>query len=155
MIVHFPIVLVILAAAADAALLLPRVRIASPIATSLYGMGAISAVFAYVTGRLAAAAVFVPGMAHGMVESHEEWAFATTVALAGAAVVRVGSHLAGVADRRTTRILFVTLALVLVVLVQQTAERGARLVYEQGVGVIPGPVPGAITDSPDPVNSMP
>ena len=35
-------------------------------------------------------------------------------------------------------VLFVGLALALVVLVQQTAERGARLVYEQGVGVIGG-----------------
>ena len=37
-------------------------------------------------------------------------------------------------------LLFAAAALVVVLLVQQTAKRGARLVYEQGVGVIPGPV---------------
>jgi uncharacterized membrane protein len=145
MIVHFPIVLVLLAAASDVfSLAFRRLKASSWIPTLLYGLGAVSAVSAYVTGRLAGETVFVPGMAHSMVESHEEWALATTVTLVGAAIIRVGSHLAHVSNRRIARALFLALGLIAVVLVQQTAERGARLVYEQGVGVVPGPVPGGL-----------
>ena len=44
-------------------------------------------------------------------------------------------------DTRATRLLFMALGLAVPVLVQQTAERGARLVYEQGVRVLVGPTP--------------
>jgi uncharacterized membrane protein len=55
------------------------------------------------------------------------------------ATLRPVGRLVGLADTRTTRLVFLVLGLAVLVLVQQTAERGARLVYEQGVGVVTGP----------------
>jgi len=142
MIVHFPIVLVILAVAADLVhLVRPRMKGLGAAATSLYLLGALSAVAAYLSGRQAAGAVFTPGMAHGLVGDHGSWAFATTVCLILVAVLRLGGRLTRLGDTRAARLLFVALGLAIAVLVQQTAERGARLVYEHGVGVIPGPLP--------------
>ncbi len=149
MVVHFPIAMAIIAPGIDlTCLLFPRLRTFDRIPGVLYALGGVFAVSAYVTGRLAADAVFIPGMAHALVENHERWALATTGVFVGIAVLRSGVHLTKLAERRAARILFVALGVVVAVMVQQTAERGARLVYEQGVGVIPGPVPAPV-DDPD------
>ena len=140
MIVHFPIVLVMLAALADLIhVVRPSMRGAGALAPSLYVLGAVSSVSAYVTGRLAAGTVFIPGMAHGLVDEHGHWALATMISFVVLATLRPVGHLVGLADTRTTRLVFLVLGLAVLVLVQQTAERGARLVYEQGVGVVSGP----------------
>lgn len=59
--------------------------------------------------------------------------------LVAAATLRIWGSYSGRLDRRGWRFLFATIGVALAVLVQQTVERGARLVYEQGVGVITGP----------------
>ena len=142
MIVHFPIVLVMLAVLGDLLhLLRPQMRGPGAAAPSLYLLGAVSSLSAYVSGRMAAGAVFIPGMAHGLVDEHGSWALATTISFVVLATLRPVGRLMGLADNRATRLLFLSLGLVVLVLVQQTAERGARLVYEQGVGVVPGPSP--------------
>lgn len=142
MIVHFPIVLVMVAALADLLhLVRPRMRGPAGAATSLYLLGALSAASAYLSGRMAADSVFIPGMAHGLVDQHGSWALATTVSFVLLATLRPVGWLVGLKDTRATRLLFMVLGLAVMALVQQTAERGARLVYEQGVGVVAGPVP--------------
>ena len=142
MIVHFPIVLVMLAALADLIhLVRPRMRGPDAAATSLYLLGALSAASAYESGRMAAGTVFTPGMAHGLVDEHGSWALATTISFVVVATLRPVGRLVGLADTRARRLLFLALGLAVLVLVQQTAERGARLVYEQGVGVVTGPTP--------------
>jgi uncharacterized membrane protein len=141
MLVHFPIVLVLLAAGADVVQLLrPRLG-AGRLAPTLYLLGAASGVAAFLTGRTAALEVFIPGMAHGLVDDHRAWALLTTAALVAVATTRVAVQFVRRSDGLGWRMLFAVTGLVLAVLVQQTAERGARLVYEQGVGVIPGPGP--------------
>ena len=139
MIVHFPIVLVMLAALADFInLVRPRTRGLGAAAPALYLLGALSSVSAYVSGRIAADTVLVPGITHGLVDEHGNWALATTISFVVLATLRPLGWLVGLADTRTTRLLFLSLGVALLVLVQQTAERGARLVYEQGVGVVTG-----------------
>ena len=139
MIVHFPIVLVMLAALADLIhVVRPGMRGPGALAPSLYMLGALASVSAYVSGRVAAATVFIPGMAHGLVDEHHNWALATMISFVVLATLRPVGRLVGLADTRTTRLVFLALGLAVLVLVQQTAERGARLVYEQGVGVVTG-----------------
>lgn len=141
LIVHFPIVLVVLACGVDIILALRlRAHGVAALAPVLYLLGAVSAGAAYWSGRLASASVFVPGMAHGLIDDHERWALAATIAFAITAVARLGAHLKGGPTARGIRLLFAALGVAVVFLVQQSAERGARLVYEQGVGVIPAPV---------------
>jgi hypothetical protein len=120
----------------DAVGRVPWLRVA---ATALYLAGALATVAAYVTGLQAGSSVLVPGMAHPVLTAHGEWAVATM----GYCIVFGGLRLAVLRARigrtRTARGLLLAGGLIGVVLVQQTAERGARLVYEFGTGVIAVP----------------
>ena len=91
------------------------------------------------SGRRAAATVFVPGMAHPIVEDHRAWAWLTMWYVGIVAAARLSALLAGFPRARAHRVLLLTAALIGVLFLQQTAERGARLVYEYGVGVIAAP----------------
>ena len=136
MFIHFPIVLVLLAALVDVSRLVRPREDLGRLATALYALGALAAVAAFLTGWLAARTVFTPGMAHGLVAEHRVWAFVTTLALVVVAVFRVGLHSLGRPESTTSRVLCAAVALGLAAMVKETAEHGARLVYEQGVGVI-------------------
>jgi len=140
LIIHFPIALLIAAAMVDLVdVLFERPGWLGTGATSLYIVGAGTAVVAYLTGQAAAATVFVPGMAHPIVENHRAWALLTVWYVGIVAVARLAGLLAGFPRARAHRVLLLTVALVGVLFLQQTAERGARLVYEHGVGVIAAP----------------
>src|SRR4030095_10428607 len=80
-------------------------------ATSLYLVGAGAAIGAYLTGRRAVARL-------------------TVCDVGSVAVARSAGLLAGFPRARAHRVLLLTAALIGVVFLQQTAERGARLVYE-------------------------
>jgi hypothetical protein len=75
-------------------------------------------------------------MAHALVNAHWEWAFWTLWYFAGLAVVRVVMLLlkGRAIGPRTTAALAVT-GLIGLGLLFETADRGAELVYGQGVGV--------------------
>jgi len=151
LVIHFPIVLVLLALLADAiGVIRPSPSLAAT-AVAVYALAALSALVALLTGGDASREVFIPGMAHPMVEDHRHWAFATTFALIAVAVVRgviqaVGRQPGG----RGRRIVLLAITIALAVLVEQTAERGARLVYEEGIGVVagPGPATPVASDAP-------
>jgi len=133
--VHFPIALLIAAVVADAcALLFPRLTSSSAAASFLYPVGALSAVAAYLTGRQSAATALLPGMAHPIVQDHWNLALATTLCFSTIAVLRLV-----VSWRKSTsawiRPALMICALFGLVLLFYTGEQGARLVYEQGVGV--------------------
>ncbi len=139
LVVHFPIAWLTAALIADViSLVLPRAAWAETMARVLYPTGAASAWVTYLSGRQAAATVLTPGMAHALVLDHWNWALATTVCFTGIAAVRLF-----IAWRKApsiwTRAVLTAAALAGMVLLFQTGERGARLVYEHGVGVsIPG-----------------
>jgi uncharacterized membrane protein len=140
LLVHFPIAWLTAALIVDLIfLVLPRATWAETMAGVLYPTGAASAVVTYLSGRQAAATVLTPGMAHALVLDHWNWALATTTCFTGVAVVR----LVFIVRRKTppfwTRAALTAAALTGMLLLFQTGERGARLVYEYGVGVsIPG-----------------
>jgi hypothetical protein len=75
-------------------------------------------------------------MAHSIVAAHRTWALATTFYFGVLVIVRLALTFTGVPPRRGFRVLLLAAAVIGVVGLQQTAERGGRLVYEQGVGVI-------------------
>lgn len=140
LVIHFPIVLLITAAAVDLIdAVFERPDWLGTVATSLYVTGAAAAVAAYLTGLQAASTVFVPGMAHPIVDDHRNWALVTAWYFAGVALVRVAAWRVGVPRARSHRLWLLAAGVVGVLLVQQTADRGARLVYEHGVGVIAAP----------------
>jgi uncharacterized membrane protein len=136
LIIHFPIVLIITAAAIE----LVDVVFARPAwldtATVLYAAGALATVAAYLTGVQAGSTVFIPGMAHPIVDDHRAWALYTAWYFGIVVTARVCARFAGLPRARSQRMLLLATSLIGVVLLQQTAERGARLVFEHGVGVI-------------------
>jgi uncharacterized membrane protein YfcA len=80
-------------------------------------------------------AVLTPGMAYPIVMEHWNWALATTVGFWVVALVRVGVNLKHPRPPRSIRIALAFVALVALASLFETGERGARLVFEHGVGV--------------------
>jgi uncharacterized membrane protein len=143
LVIHFPIAWWVAAVMVDLlALAVPRAAWADTVASFLYPAGALSAVVAYLTGRQAAATVLIPGMAHPIVQEHWNWALATTISFAIVALVRLWARFRRPRPQRGIRTALVFAAFVALVCLFETGERGARLVYERGVGVsVSGAVP--------------
>jgi uncharacterized membrane protein len=136
LVVHFPIAWWAAAVLADlVALARPRATWAEAVASFLYPAAAFSAVVAYLTGRQAAATVLIPGMAHPIVQEHWNWALATTISFAIVALVRLWARFRRPQPQRGIRTALVVAACVALVCLFETGGRGARLVYEWGVGV--------------------
>jgi uncharacterized membrane protein len=137
LVIHFPIALLIVAALADLIdNVVRRPAWLGTAGTALYALGALGAGVACVSGQQAADTVLMSGMAHSIVAAHRTWALATTFYFVVLAIVRVALAFKSTPPGRGLRILLLAAAVVGVVGLQQTAERGGRLVYEQGVGVI-------------------
>ena len=138
MLVHFPIALLFTSVLLDLlAYSLPgRARVLLRNVGSVLGvMGAFAALATYLTGRAAAQTVLIPGMAHALVNAHWKWAFWTLWYFSGLALVRVVILVTGrVIGPRGTATLAV-MGLIGLGLLFETADRGAELVYGQGVGV--------------------
>jgi uncharacterized membrane protein len=140
LVVHLPIGVWAGAVVADlVALALGRASKAEAAATFLYPTGAVFAILAYLTGRRAAATVLVPGMAFPLVEQHENWALATTVLFVLVALLRLWAIRRMEFHGRPLRMLLATAGVLALLALVGTGERGARLVFEHGVGVtLPG-----------------
>jgi len=78
LVIHFPIALIVVGAFADLVdTIIGRPRWLSSAATTLFALGAVSAIVACVSGQQALDTVLMPGMAHPIVQSHRTWAIST------------------------------------------------------------------------------
>jgi uncharacterized membrane protein len=137
LVIHFPIVLVMTAAVVDLVdVAFERSAWLKAATTTLYVAGALSLIVAYVTGLQAAGTVLIPGMAYPVITEHRQWALVTMAYCIGIATLRLLVLRGDGGRSRRRRIAMLATGLVSVVLIQQTAERGARLVYEYGIGII-------------------
>ena len=136
LIVHFPIGLLLAAVAIDIAGWMLRCnRWLRHMATFLYVAGTLMIFLTYVTGRAAAATVWLPGMAQAVVKEHWDWAFRTVWFFAAITTVRL--MVLWPRQREPRRVLvtaFALAGLVGVLLLGETGDRGGRLVYQFGVG---------------------
>jgi uncharacterized membrane protein len=136
LIVHLPIGLLVTAVVADLVAMLRRDPSALvTVSTGLYLVGTVTLVTAYLTGRNAAPVVFTPGMAQSVVVQHWDRALWCVWYFALVTTGRVWVRLAGGAPRRIVTLALGSAGLAGLILLTQTAELGARLVYEHGVGV--------------------
>ena len=136
LIVHLPIGLLVTAVVADLVAMLRRdpstvVRIS----TGLYIAGTVTLVAAFLTGRSAAPEVYTPPMAQAIVDRHWDWALWCVLYFGLLTAGRVGLLVAAGAPRRTSTFALAVAGLAGLVLLTNTAELGARLVYQHGVGV--------------------
>ena len=135
LVVHFPIALLFAAAAVDlTGLLMPESRPVRDAATWLYIGGAATAVLAYFTGYTAAQAVESTGELATLVDAHMDRAFVATWLFAFFASLRLAMSYS-LRPRRALQIGAFAVALVGLAALVQAALHGARLVFEQGVGV--------------------
>ena len=137
LIVHFPIGLLLAAAGLDSAAWVYRCnRSLRFVATVLYVAGTISLIAAYFTGRAAAETVWLPGMAHAAVKAHWDMALRAMSFFCVTTVLRLLLlWWQRPAPRPAALAVFALAGLVGVVLIVETADRGALLVYGHGVGI--------------------
>ena len=142
LVIHFPIVLVMAAAVVDLVdVAFERSVWLRAATTTLYITGALSLIVAFLTGLQAQGPVLIPGMAYPVLAEHRQWALITMSYCIVVAALRLVVLRGDGARSRRRRVALLGIGLVSVVLVQQTAERGARLVYEYGTGIIGAPAP--------------
>jgi uncharacterized membrane protein len=140
LLVHFPISLLVAAVVVDlVAIIVPRPPRLSAASAGLYVAGAVGALAAYVSGLQASQAVFIPGMAHEVVEQHRRLALITAWYFGIAALVRLVLLRRDFPRLRIQRLLLLAIGLVGIAILYETADRGAQLVYRHGVGVIAAP----------------
>ena len=137
LIVHLPIGLLVTAIVAD---LIATVRrdpsAVVTVSTALYLAGTVTLIAAFLTGRNAAPEVYTPGMAQAIVARHWDWALWCVWYFGLLTIGRVGLRLrAAGAPRRITVLALAAAGLGGLLLLTNTAELGARLVYQHGVGV--------------------
>ena len=134
-IVHFPIALLAAGLVVDLVSLFMRQRAGvRDAATWLYCAGTATAILAYFTGRNGADAMLLPAQVTPLVSEHADWAFRTTWFFAFFASARLA-----VSYILPPKPLILTSAFVVAVagigMLLETAEHGALLVYQHGLGV--------------------
>ena len=135
-VVHFPIAVLPLAALVDLlSLFWRRPATLRDTATWLYLAGTGFALLAYFSGRTAVDAMTLSALIEPHVNAHENWAFRTTWFFAFFASLRLA-----VSYIFRPRLALLLAAFVLAVgglfMLVQTAEHGAVLVYQHGLGVV-------------------
>jgi len=133
--IHFPIVLLLLAPLLDVAgLMFKKHRWLIQNANLMYFFAGISLVVVYLSGRVAADSVDIPTQAYLTLSTHADWALYTLILGGFNAAFRGYQLFKGKEDRPSQGFLIIP-GLVVVVLLFFTADNGAKLVYAHGVGV--------------------
>ncbi len=136
LIIHFPIVLLLLAVLLHLAALivwnLPWLRTATILASIL---GFLTLLLTYLSGRQAADSVLLPTIAINTLSKHADSALWTLVYFGVLTVLHLGLKILKIYDKKSISSVLFGLGLLGLVLVVQTADLGGQLVYRYGVGV--------------------
>jgi uncharacterized membrane protein len=136
LLLHFPIALLMAAAALDLGGLVTGDRGGWRRAANwLYGVGALAAIATFFSGRAAADSVFLPTAANALLTEHADLGMWTMWFFSGYGIVRSGVALTPVASRFAMRGGMFILGIAGIGLLTITATHGAELVYRHGVGV--------------------
>ena len=136
MIVHFPIALLFAAGVADLVSVAPgRLSWLRRTTVALYAAGAVAALIAMRSGQVAAGALQLPPAAQAILHDHEEWGERTVWYFGILALVRLVAMWRDHQVRLPLRAVLLALGLGGLLLVLETGEHGAQLVFQQGVGV--------------------
>lgn len=140
MIVHFPIVLALLALAFDLGWLVwgrgsPTALIRLRTGTVVLTLGAISAVVAFIFGDMAYDIAATRGVPTATLETHEGWGTTTMIAFLVVAALRLFLWWRKLDDKPWGVALAVLASAVIAVMVVITAWFGGHLVYDLGVNI--------------------
>lgn len=135
MLIHFPIVLWLIAVLADlVSLFLPKIWLRNMTIT-LYVMGALGAFAAYLSGGQAMDMVSVPMQGEVTGGKHSDWGHYTFYFFSAYAVIRLFIFWKQWDRKKWLAIVLFILGVVGMGMVAQTADLGGKLVYKYGVGV--------------------
>lgn len=147
MIVHFPIALLMVGAGLDfVGLLLKKSKQLRFSAVLIYGLGAVGAIASFFTGRDAGDSVLLSAEANPLLTDHADWALNLVWFFSLYSLCRLIELWR---NKTPKAVIWWPLALLGaggLFLVYETAEHGAQLVYEQGVGVVA--VSNSLPDTP-------
>ena len=140
MIVHFPIVLALVAVLLDLWWIVKSRGGATSAAganlgTVLLALAGVSAIFAYIFGDLAYDVAVQKGFSEAQLESHEGWGTITTVTLVLVALLRSFMWWRQLDAAPKGAVAALGLSLVAASMVVVTAYSGGHLVYDLGVNV--------------------
>ncbi|MEP2774010.1 MAG: DUF2231 domain-containing protein [Fulvivirga sp.] len=134
MIIHFPIVLWLVAVLVDlASLFLPKSWLRNMTIT-LYVLGAVSAVAAYLSGDQAMDMVSVPMQGEVTAGNHSDWGHYTLYFFTAYAIIRLILFWKQWDKKKWLAIVLFILGTLGMGMVAQTADLGGKLVYKYGVG---------------------
>ena len=136
LIVHFPIALLFIAVLADFLSLVSNKQVwLHRAASGLYALGALSALVSLFTGRDAAESVFLAASANALLTDHANWAEWTVWFYGVYALARLVVEWRQLDKFKAVQMLFFFVGAAGLLLVKETGEHGAQLVYQHGVGV--------------------
>lgn len=137
MLVHFPIALLITAAVLDiTGLVLKKDGRLRFCAVTVYVLGVMGALASFFTGRDAGDSILLSADANPFLTDHADWALRLVWFFGIYALIRIVELWRYETPRAALWWPLTIIGAGGLFLVQETAERGARLVYEQGVGVV-------------------
>ncbi|HGY55713.1 MAG TPA: DUF2231 domain-containing protein [Caldithrix abyssi] len=135
LIIHFPIALLIIAVLADlAANLFKKYEWLQPAALSLYTLGALGTVAAYLSGKQAADIVDLPTPSYPVISEHADLALYTMLFFGIYAVIRLFLRWKSLDQKSLVSWGLFFIAAGGLFLVKATADHGGELVYRFGVG---------------------
>ncbi len=136
LIVHFPIALLFVAGLMDiTGIFLKDRSFFSTASVSLYVLGGISTLAAFLAGRAAADSIFLSTDANALLTTHADLGEYTFYFFGVFGLIRLVVHFTNVKDKMILRSGMMFLGLLGLVLLTITATRGSELVYRYGAGV--------------------
>ncbi len=148
MIVHFPIALFMLAIIMDVAgYFLPDSWWDEKKNLILYGISGIAGIGTYFSGKEAADSVFIEAEAQNLLTEHADFAEYTVWFIGLYALLRIGLYVWDKSDIKPVRVGMTLLSFAGAVLLFQTSDRGAQMVYQYGVGVQKAEIENATKDA--------
>ena len=136
LIIHFPIVLLMLAVLLHlTALIVWKVPWLRTITLLVFIFGLVTLILTYLSGRQAADSVLLPTVAVSTLSKHADLALWTLVYFGVLTVLHFAIRFLKVYDKKSISIALFGLGLLGLLLVVKTADLGGQLVYKYGVGV--------------------
>jgi uncharacterized membrane protein len=135
MLIHFPIVLWLVAVLADLVSLFLAKSWLKNMTITLYMLGALGAFAAYLSGSEAIDMVSVPMQAELTASNHSDWGHYTFYFFTAYAIVRLFLFWKQWDKKKWLAIMLFILGAVGIGMVAQTADLGGKLVYKYGVGI--------------------
>jgi uncharacterized membrane protein len=134
MIIHFPIVLWIIAVLADLACLFVQKNWLRNMAMALYVLGALGGLGAYLSGTQAIDMVSVPMQGEVTAGNHSDWGSYTFYFFAAFTAIRLFFFSKQWDKKKWLAIVLVIGGMVGIGMVAKTADLGGKLVFKYGVG---------------------